>query len=276
MPVVDEEPQPQRPAVYTPPPPGPAWPGDGSVWDPGTPGTAGTAGYTPDYLALLQSDPQYQAWKASAAGRNISFANQRAAIIRQLIVQYGGIPQAWADAFGDIRPEDIAAAQGNQFSTEQQIQHEYEKNVRQMRRQLAARGMLQSGELNFGQGEQDYARGQAENTAFTDFLGKVGGAVGDYTGQVAGVAGEEAGVVGSVMPVLRELYPTTPGTTGTPGTPGHWTTPKPKPPTTFTWGGKTWGAQGPWEKYAKAHGINIPQWYKQHSAAAKSIGVKGY
>lgn len=254
----------------------PVYPGGGAVWDPGTPGTAPTGGYTPDYLALIRSSPEYQAWVANATGRNASFANQRAAIIRQLVVQYGGIPQAWQDAFGDIRPEDVAAAQGNQFSTEAQIQHNYEQNVRAMRRQLAARGMLQSGELNYGQGQQDYARGQQENTAITDFLGKIGGAVGDYTGQVAGVQGEEQGVVNAVMPTLRKLYPTTPGDPGTPGTPGHWTTPKPPAPTSFSWGGKNWFHQGPWEQYAKAHGINLPTWYKQHAAAAHSIGVKGY
>ena len=249
---------------WTPPPT------SGSTW---IPGTSGDPGYTPDYMALLRADPQYQAWVASASARNIGFANQRAAIIRELIRQFGGVPQAWADAFGDIRPEDVAAAQGNQFGTQQVIQRNYDQNVNAMRRALAARGMLQTGELNYGQGQQDLARGQEEATAFSDFMGKVGEAVGAYTGNVAGVQGEEAGVVGSVMPALRELYPTTPATKGTPG---HWqTTPMPKAPSnTFTWGGRTFSQRPAWEKYAGAHGINLKNWYRQHPVVAKQFGVR--
>ena len=242
------------------------------AWVPGTPATAGTAGYTPDYAALMKASPEYQTWLASAAGRNIGSANTRAGMIRQLLLQYGGVPPDWQDAYGDIRPEDVAAAQGNQFGTQQMIARTSAQNVNQMRRALAARGMLQTGELNYGQGQEDLRRGGEEYGALTDFLGKVGGAVGDYTGNVAGVAAEEAPLIGQLMPTIRDLYPTTPGTPGTPATEGHWAKP-------FLWGGRSWGAgqQRQFESWAaKNSNLNLKLWYKNHPAAAKLLGVKGY
>jgi len=234
MPVVLDDPPPVRPAVYPPAPVGtdPAAGGGATnyppgYWVAGTPGDPGTPGYTPDYAALYHSSPEYQAWLASATGQNIGYANQRAAIIRELIRQYGGIPQAFADAFGDIRPEDIAAAQANQFSSEAGIQRNYELGVSAMRRALAARGVLQSGELDVGQSAQDLARGQAEGSAFTDFIGNVNRAVGDYMTGVQGVAQSEVPLIASTMATLRDLYPATAGTPGTEGTPGHWQSPPP-------------------------------------------------
>jgi hypothetical protein len=223
------------PIVEGIPPPAPA---PTSIWHAPTAGTPGDPGYAPNYIDLYHASPAYQAWLASATGRLGTYSAQRAAAMRELIRQYGYIPPGFIDAYGDVRPEDIAAAQSNQFSTEAGIQQNYNIGVEQMRRALAARGMLQSGELGIGQSAQETARGQAESNAFNSLMGAVQQSLGEYTTGTQGVLAEETPLLAQTLPDIVAANPARAGTAGTAGSAGWWETPPanppPAPPYTYT------------------------------------------
>jgi hypothetical protein len=190
--------------------------GGGPPVIPGHGGAGGGAGASgpPDYMALLRQSPAYQQWLANANFRKTGLANARAASIRQLALQFGGLPQGFRDTLGDLRPEDLAAAGANQFGALQTIQRNYEQGRNDMHRSLAARGMLQSGDLGYGEGQATLQRGQQEYEAGQSFMGALQQAINDWTQGVGNVGSEEAGLIAQLLPQIRELYPYTPGTPG--------------------------------------------------------------
>lgn len=238
MPVYDQEPlvaNPLRQAIYAPPPtPRPGSPSPGAP-PPGSAPPGGAPPGLPDYLALLRQSPAYQAWLASRNNRLGNLATDRKTAIQQLALMFGGLPPGFKDAFGDLSPEDLAAAGGNQFSVTAQLQRGDAQSREAMRRSLAARGMLQSGELGYGSGQADLALAQGENDAATQFLGQLNAAISSY-GQGAGaVNAEESGLIAQLMPQITALYPApAPGAPGAPGAPpavpGVPVTPVPSPP----------------------------------------------
>lgn len=119
-------------------------------------------GYTPDYKALLEQDPGLIAARAGSAQSIAAASAARQAAIRQLAMRYGGLPSGFKDTFGDIDPETLKQAQSNQFSDTANLQRNYSQGVEQFKRALAARGVLQSGDLDYGLNQADIARGQQE------------------------------------------------------------------------------------------------------------------
>lgn len=148
------------------------------------------------WSSFLRGDPGYAAWLAGRPGRESSLASRRAAAIRQALLHFGRLPGNFKDQYGDITPADMAAAQGNKFSDEANIQRAYRQGIDNLHRSLAARGMLQSGEVVSGQHQADVANAQAEQSAAEAFMAAITGSVGDYTSGMSDIAGEEAGVIG--------------------------------------------------------------------------------
>ena len=169
---------------------------------------------TPAYDALIKSDPEYAAWIASRQQREADLATNRAAAIRQLILQYGGLPAGFKDRFGDLRPEDLQAAAGNEYSIEHMLAKKKADAINAMQASLSARGALQSGELAGRQGQIDYESGQEQYKAGQDFLSALAQALGGYTSGVGDVESELPGIVSSVMGRLYEGYKVPPS--GTP------------------------------------------------------------
>ena len=66
-----------------------------------------------------------------------------------------------------------------------------------------------------------------------------------------------------------------PGDVNTPPTNPPPNAPTPPAPTavSFQWGGKTFTTRAGWEAYAKAHGINLGNWYANHPTIAHAFGV---
>lgn len=170
---------------------------------------------SPDYLALIKASPGYASWAASRDQRTRNLATSRAAAIRSLALQFGGLPPGFKDAFGDLRPEDLDAAGHNQFSVEQGLKRNYEQGVENMHRSLAARGVLQSGDLGYGQNQADLARGQAEHDAGAQFLDALNQAIQGYAGGIGDINAEEPGIINQLLPLFEQLYPM-PAPPGTP------------------------------------------------------------
>jgi hypothetical protein len=155
---------------YTPPTPGPAQ-------------ITTTPGFTPDYTGAIQSDPSYAAAQAGVQKASADAAAQRAAALKAAVIQYGGLPAGFKDAYGDIDQATLDAAKGNQYSTLASMARNHEQSLEQFRRALAARGALQSGDLSYGQDQIDTGYGQGQYDAANQFGNAASGVLNQY-GQV--------------------------------------------------------------------------------------------
>lgn len=125
-----------------------------------------TPGWTPDYQQLILQDPAYLSWKS---GNDLDLgkaASVRKAALQALAVRYGGLG-AMKDEYGDIDQPTLDLAAQNQYSDTAQIQRGYEQGVEGMKRGLAARGMLQSGELPTDSSRPSTRAGPASTTSAT-------------------------------------------------------------------------------------------------------------
>jgi hypothetical protein len=172
-------------------------------------------GFTPDYDALLGNSPVLAAAKSASVSNQQAADAARRASVRSKYVQYGGdIPTGWTDKYGDLDQATQDAAQGNQFSTIANLRRNYEQSVESFKRGLAARGMLQSGELNYGQDQLDRGLGQQRYDAGNSFLNAVGGDYGTYAGVLGQNARDLASAVGTAEgnvlanPANRPVAPT--------------------------------------------------------------------
>lgn len=139
-------------------------------------------GYTPDYLSLIQNDPTLIGARNAAARAESTAAGARRAAIRSALIRFGKLPAGFADQYGDVDQGTVEAAQANPFSTITQLARDYAQNTEHFKRSLAARGMLQSGDLAYGQDQLTNAYGQQQYGAANQFTGEVGSDVGAYTG----------------------------------------------------------------------------------------------
>lgn len=142
----------------------------------------GSPGSTPDYNAAIQADPGYAAAQSANQQAQANAQAQRQAALRSAVVQYGGLPSGWKDAYGDIDQATLDAATGNQYSTLANLRRSYDQSVSQFRRALAARGALQSGDLNYGQDQLDTGYGQSQYDAANQFGNAATGQLNAYAG----------------------------------------------------------------------------------------------
>jgi len=139
-------------------------------------------GYTPDWSGLIQSDPAYLSAQANARQAQADAAAQRKAALRSAITQYGGLPSGFSDQYGDVDQATLDAAGQNQFSTLAQLARNYSQNEDQFKRGLAARGALQSGDLNYGEDQLQNAYGQQRYDAANALSSTINQALGAYSG----------------------------------------------------------------------------------------------
>jgi hypothetical protein len=172
------------PGTVTVPPPGGGTGGGGGGGGGGTITLSpGSGGYTPDYTSLLQNDPGYLAAQAAAKLAEQQAAQSRRASIEQAIIRYGGaLPSGFKDTYGDVDQATLDAARQNQNSTLAQLKNNYDQSVMNFQRALAARGALQSGDLNYGYDQLTRGEQQQEYDAGNQLLDQLGGYVNNYAG----------------------------------------------------------------------------------------------
>lgn len=179
---------PKAPDPSASPAPGPYTPGASApAPTPPTSGpdninVGGTPAYTPDYGAAIQSDPGYASAQSAAQQAQATAQAQRQAALRAQVIQYGGLPDGFKDPYGDIDQATLDAAKGNQYSTLSGIKRNYDQSVSQFQRALAARGALQSGDLNYGQNQLDMGYGQNQYDAGNAFGNAGQGILNSYSG----------------------------------------------------------------------------------------------
>lgn len=153
------------------------------------------AGFTPNYKDLILGDPSYLAWKNNSQLDLSQAASARGAALKSLATRYGGLPTGFKDTYGDIDPNTLDLAGRNQFSDVNKVRKNYEDGVQALKRQLAGRGALQSGDLGYGMDQAEYSRGAAESAMGQDFLNTAQEAINNYIGAESGVRRGEAGAL---------------------------------------------------------------------------------
>lgn len=141
-----------------------------------------TPGFTPNYKALIESNPAYLTYKSNATLDVNQAASRRQAALRALALRYGGLPGSFKDAYGDIDAATLEQAKGNEFSDTARIARNYQQGIDALKRGLAGRGMFGSGELTYGLEQADYARGASEFDIGQEFTSAAQMALNDYLG----------------------------------------------------------------------------------------------
>lgn len=142
---------------------------------------AAAAGKPVNYGARITSNPVYEAWQTNSVRDLSNAATQRQAAVRALTEQFGGMPAGFTDTYGDLTPADLQLAQQNPFSAEAGLARQHQTNVMNMRKALAARGALHSGDLGYGQNQEDTQYGQDQYNAGQQFAQQLQAAIGAYT-----------------------------------------------------------------------------------------------
>ena len=147
-------------------------------------------GWTPDYSSLMRGDPMYLQYLSDLSSEGVSSSAQRAAAVRKALIAYGLIPevsglsaeqQGWFGA--DVDPSTRQAALANTqegLSVEAQLDRTNERSRAGLARNLAARGMLDSGALGVGEGLEAERDKQARYTAANELLDYLGSAYAGF------------------------------------------------------------------------------------------------
>ena len=145
-------------------------------------------GFTPDYDALIKSDPAYGAAQSAAQLAQSNASAARRAALRSAVIRYGGMPAGFTDQYGDLDQGTLDTAQNNSQSVLANLAHDYSQSEEQFKRGLAARGALQSGDLNYG--EDQLQRGYAQQQY--DAANQVGDQAQQDLSQYSGVLASNA------------------------------------------------------------------------------------
>lgn len=141
-----------------------------------------TAGYTPNYGAILKSDPGYLAAQQAATLAATNAELQRRSDIRQQYIAYGGDLAGWTDTYHDIDQTTRDLASQNQYSTLASMNRQQAIDQRTQAQQLAARGALESGDLAYGLDQLNTAYGQNRYNAAQSLGQQFNQDIGTYTG----------------------------------------------------------------------------------------------
>ena len=142
-------------------------------------------GYTPDWHQILESDPNYMQFRGRQAG--ISAAQKAARnskIVRDLIA-FGSLPDLTGVDLGDFGIDEATRAQilantNPNTSTTARLQREHESGVQALQDMLAARGMLRSGSLGVGLGQEQERYTGAQTSARQRLLDLLAGYQGEF------------------------------------------------------------------------------------------------
>jgi hypothetical protein len=115
--------------------------------------------------------------------------------LQAAIIKYGGLPAGFTDQYGDVGQDTLDQAGQNQFSVLSQLARSYAQSEEQFKRGLAARGALQSGDLNYGEDQLQNAYGQQRYDAANSVGSEVNQALQGYSGVLGANAQNLSGAV---------------------------------------------------------------------------------
>ena len=223
---------------------------------PGNPGVWGTAGKAPRvtaapvqsaanyYAGLIKSDPQYIQGNMNLRAETDAGGTNSADALRRMLIQYGLVPEGFKDPYGWVNEQTKQLASQNTeagLSTFARLKRAYDIATKRGSRELASRGMLQSGALTQQRGENDLLYRQQQSDAINGMLDQANQNRMSYAEQMrqaevarqglATDAATRAGALAQPAAVPRPLPVVTPpkprpkpivGTPGTVGSYGPW------------------------------------------------------
>jgi len=193
-------------------------------------GTTGPGGV--DWKNLIQADPGYMNSNLSLSERSDSAAANRKAALRAIAMQYGGLAPGIRDVYGDLDQQTLDTAAANPLSDLARLRKSGADNTEQYKRQLAARGALQSGDLGYGLDQINYNQNASEYDLGQQYGNAAQGAVNDYAGILQGLNSEQLAAIQDAAARIIAANPdgiggaTPPGTTTTTDTSASDVTPR--------------------------------------------------
>lgn len=189
----------------SPPPPAPA-----PLAPPGAQGGGWQGSNTSDPYGAALSDPLYLQGQADfRASQQASDAARREAI-RRYYIEGGFDLQNFNDPYGDINQETKLLGKKNTeagLSTYARIQKAYVDAIRKMKQNLAARGMLQSGELGFGVQQNELTDRQNLADATSKLMDSFAAARNQYISQQMAAQQNLQGILAQIYQQNRQQQP---------------------------------------------------------------------
>jgi hypothetical protein len=166
---------------------------------PGLPGSVTIPGFTPEYGQLIQGDPAYQQLLASLQSEQASNLAQLQAGASQALIGFGEVPDLNALGFGpglyQLDPTTealIGKSTEAGVSTLSQLGKAYGDRRRSTVNELAARGILSSGETGYQLGEAAREHEGAQYSARQEVIQYLQGLAAAYAQAQAQRASEQA------------------------------------------------------------------------------------
>jgi hypothetical protein len=142
-----------------------------------------------DYASQILNDPAFTQLKNSLSAQGISDAAHLRGAIQQALIQFGSVPNLPGDVLQNSGLDTGATgalAANNPFSTLMGLKQTYDQKQADTKNQLAARGILNSGETGFQLGNLGQQQGQDTYNATNSLLSGIGSLNDQY------VAGQQA------------------------------------------------------------------------------------
>lgn len=135
------------------------------------------------YANLIKGDPLYNQGTQDLRASTDAAGTNSADAIRRMLIQYGVVPEGFKDPYGWVNDETKQLAGKNTeagLSTFARLKRAYDMATKKGSRDLAARGMLQSGALTQQRGENDLLYRQNQSDAVNQLLEGAGSARSSY------------------------------------------------------------------------------------------------
>lgn len=172
---------------------------------------------SPDYAGLINNDPLYAQLKKDLAAQGVSDATARAAAIQRALIQFGQVPsfdglsglnQDWLNQDVNDTTRELAAKNTSAgLSIAARQKQAFDKQVRDIRNSLAARGALRSGETGHMLQEAQTGFDRTQYDTMQELLDFISGLQAgfaksekDRQGQLRGGATEASGRVADQYP----------------------------------------------------------------------------
>lgn len=130
-----------------------------------------------DPQSQIFNDPAFQALKNLLSAQGISDAAHLRGAIQQALIQFGSVPDLPQDVLANSGLDTGATselAKNNPFSVLSRLAQSYQDQQDASKNQLAARGILSSGETGYQLGRLGQAQAGAQYDATNNLLGNIG------------------------------------------------------------------------------------------------------
>jgi hypothetical protein len=151
--------------------------GSGDYSGPASINIGGKAPTPVDFASAIENDPAFQMLKGTLSAQGISDAASLRSAIQQALIQFGVVPNLPSDVLSNSGLDTGLTSQlasNNPFSVLANLAQRGKDATMAEQNQLAARGILNSGETGYQLGRLGQSQAQAQYDATNSLLGNIG------------------------------------------------------------------------------------------------------